>query len=263
MTPDPKEAPRSTVFVPPSLGGFVNHRSVFSTWTDHLPFAYDLVAAVRPKVLVELGTQAGLSYFGMCQAVREHGLSARCYAVDTWAGDEHTGAYDDTTWLDVSTYNAANYADFSELLRMRFEEAVLRFDDGAIDLLHIDGFHTYDAVKTDFETWSPKVRPGGIILFHDVNARMMDFGAWRYWSELEDSHETFLFRHGFGLGVLRVPGGPPSEEPLFSLLFDGDEKARERLRALYVHASQHMDLLRQKSLMDRIRESMKAKQAGG
>lgn len=248
------------VYVPPSLAGFVNLRSVFSTWTDHLPFGYDLVAAQKPPVIVELGTQAGMSYFCFCQAVRERRLSARCYAVDTWAGDEHTGAYDDGTWLAVKGHNDAHYADFSQLLRMRFEEAIHRFEDGTIDLLHIDGFHTYDAVRSDFETWLPKVSPGGIVLFHDVAARMMDFGAWRFWSELETQHQTFLFRHGFGLGVLRVPGGEQRDEPLLSLLFDSNELERERLRAFYIHAARHLDLLRQREMVQKVRAQMRAKQ---
>jgi predicted O-methyltransferase YrrM len=240
------------IYLPPSLLGFVNKRAVFSTWTDHLPFAYDLIAALRPTLVVELGSQAGASYFTFCQAVREHGVAARCVAVDTWAGDEHTGAYDDTVFREVAGYNSANYADFSELLRMRFEDAVHRFEHESIDLLHIDGFHTYDAVRGDFETWYPKVAPGGIVLFHDVAARQMDFGAWRYWAELAARHRTFTFQHGFGLGVLNKSGPPRAEAPLLELLFSGDAQIEARLRALYVHASRHVDMLRYAAFVDAV-----------
>lgn len=251
----------SAPYLPPSLCGFLNHRAVFSTWTDHLCFAYDLVHALRPRVVVELGTQAGLSYFGLCQAVREHGVQARCYAVDTWSGDEHTGAYDDATWNDVSSYNTTHYAEFSELLRTRFDEAASRFGPESIDLLHIDGFHTYEAVREDFETWYPKTAPGGIVLFHDVAARMLDFGAWRFWKELETQHESFLFSHGYGLGVLRKPGGPVRDSMLLDLLFDGDEADRARLRAFYVHASEHIDLLRHLDFTEKVRAAMLAASA--
>ena len=37
-----------------------------------------------------------------------------------------------------------------------------------IDLLFIDGNHDYEAVLQDYEQWSPLVKPGGMIAFHDV-----------------------------------------------------------------------------------------------
>jgi hypothetical protein len=231
-----------TPYLPPSLD-FSPKRMGFSTWVDHLPFGYDLVAALRPESIVELGTQSGISYFCFCQAVREHGIAARAFAVDTWRGDLHTDAYEEKVYEEVRAHNDAHYADFSTLLRMLFEEANERFDPESIDLLHIDGYHTYEAVRGDFEAWYPKVKPGGIVLFHDVAARLKDFGAWRFFAELEREHETFLFKHGFGLGVLGKPG-PRRNEPLFEFLFSRDEAVRRRLRAFYVHAAEHAELRR-------------------
>ena len=64
-----------------------------SAWLGHLPFAAWLIKETVPKLLVELGTHWGHSYFSFCQAVAEANISTKCYAVDTWKGDEHTGYY--------------------------------------------------------------------------------------------------------------------------------------------------------------------------
>lgn len=242
-------------FFPPSFD-FLPRRMAFSTWVDHLPFGYDLVAERRPEMLVELGTQTGVSYFCFCQSARENQVPMRAFAVDTWEGDSHTKAYDDEIWQAVKAHNDEHYADFSTLLRMRFEQAVLDFPDGSIDLLHIDGYHTYEAVRGDFELWYPKVKPGGIILFHDIAARLQDFGAWRFWHELTEEHRTFWFKHGFGLGVLEKPGSEREEGPLVTFLFSEDPEARARLRAFYVHAAEDQEYRRKKRRL----EAMQRKQ---
>src|SRR5919205_58785 len=86
-------------------------------WTEHIYFAYDLVAELRPKLLVELGTDRGESYFAFCQSAQENKTGTRCFAVDHWRGDEHSGSYDETTFEEVVRHNRAHYQEFSTLLR--------------------------------------------------------------------------------------------------------------------------------------------------
>jgi len=231
------------IFCPPSQLSFDLKHRVFSTWMEHTPFAYDLVEALKPRLLVELGTQGGVSYFSMCQAIEEFGLPTLAYAVDTWKGDSHTDNYGEEIYDAVNKHNLEKYRGFSYLLRMFFDEALTHFSDESVDLLHIDGLHTYDAVKHDFDTWYPKVRPGGIILFHDITARIQDFGVWKFWAELQEKYPTFTFQHGFGLGVLHKPGAPLSDAPLFRFLF-GPAENHEALRRYYVHSGQYFELKR-------------------
>ena len=174
-------------------------------WVGHVPFASWLVKEIKPSVFVELGTYSGNSYFAFCQSIDEVGLKTQCYAVDTWLGDEHSGYYNDDVYKYVKTHNHRHYSRFSCLLRMSFDNAVQSFSDGSIDLLHIDGLHTYEAVKHDFETWMPKLSPDAFVLFHDISIREQNFGVWRLWDELKEKYAFNVeFLHSNGLGILRL-----------------------------------------------------------
>lgn len=254
----------NSIYFPPSLQGFEPKRMVFSTWVDHLPFAYDLVAAIRPELIVELGVYNGLSFFTFCQSMVEHNIDGVAYGIDCWEGDEHTDAYDDSIYEDVCEHAREYYRGNTYLLRTFFNEALRHFNDESVDLLHIDGLHTYEAVQEDFTNWYPKVKPGGIILFHDVMAKMKDFGAWKYFEELEAQYkDVFKFNHGFGLGVIRKPGGDASDEPLLNMMFSRNEETIKKLRMFYVHAGMYLESRRQAEILRQRRKGMGKKGGDG
>ena len=179
-------------------------------WVGHIPFAFWIVAALRPRLLVELGTHSGNSYCAFAQAVQRLGLDTACFAVDTWRGDAHAGYYGEEVFQALSRYHDARYRAFSRLVRSTFDEAVQHFPDAGVDLLHVDGYHTYEAVAGDFQTWARKLSPRAVVLFHDINVREREFGVWRLWEELRLRHPHFEFLHAHGLGVLGVGSDLPA-----------------------------------------------------
>ncbi|WP_242394195.1 glycosyltransferase [Anaeromyxobacter oryzisoli] len=208
-----------------------------TSWHGHIPFAFWCVEALRPRVLVELGTHRGDSYSAFCQAVQRLSLPTSCFAVDTWAGDPHAGFYGEEIYKEVRRYHDERFGSFSSLIRSTFDQAVSSFADGSIDLLHVDGLHTYDGVKHDFETWLPKLSPSAVVLFHDTNVRLPEFGVWRFWDEISGRYPHFAFPHSHGLGVLLVGGAPP--ESALRLASASPEDAA-RIRATFAQLGGRM-----------------------
>jgi len=217
----------------PSRGG------VLSAWYGHVPFGNWLTATTRPNVVVELGTHNGVSFASFCDAVITHDIPAVCYAVDTWAGDPQAGLYGEEVWADWSRYSEEHYGRFAHLLRGTFDEALEQFADGSVDLLHIDGLHTYDAVKHDFDSWLPKLSARGVIIMHDIGERQTDFGVWRLWAEIQKAHPTFEFLHEHGLGVVAV--GPDAPEAV-RMLVSADEAETLEWRSRFAAAGDRVKL---------------------
>jgi hypothetical protein len=190
-------------------------QSLLSAWIEHIPFAFALVEMAKPACIVELGVYSGDSYLAFCQAVSQLAFSCRCYAVDHWQGDIHTGSLPAGTLANLRAYHDPLYGAFSQLVQASFDDAVALFHDGMIDLLHIDGLHSYEAVSNTFRMWEPKLSPRAIVLFHDICVRERGFGVWKLWEELSHNYPHFHFTHGSGLGVLAV--GPVIAEPIRSL----------------------------------------------
>lgn len=78
------------------------------------------------------------------------------------------------------------------------------------DLLFIDGDHSYDGCKLDYQMYSPLVRHGGLIAFHDIVdtpfMRSVDNDVWRFWAELQGDKREFVAGGDWGgLGVVVKP----------------------------------------------------------
>jgi len=195
-----------------------------SAWTGHRNFAYDLVRFMKPNRIVELGTHYGTSFFSFCQAVKDEGLSTSCYAVDTWQGDPQSGFYNHQVLDTVKKINSKYYSDItSVLIPSTFDRAAALFKEQSIDLLHIDGYHSFEAVSHDYLTWLPKLSNKGVVLFHDIFVKHPGYGVHILWDHLKKQYPSLEFTHSFGLGVLFPKG---LKEEFNKVLQKADEMQR-------------------------------------
>ena len=81
--------------------------------------------------------------------------------------------------------------------------------DSKLDFLFIDGDHSYEGVREDFRMYSPLVRSGGLIAFHDIAESGGSREVYKLWRELKGSYIHYEFNHesgraAMGIGVIKV-----------------------------------------------------------
>ena len=181
----------------------INPQLKFAYWEGHRDFVYDLINFVKPRMITELGSQYGCSLFTFCQSVKDNGLDAKIRAVDMWSGDIGAPDTGEEVFALVNKIKDKFFSNLDiKLYQMRFDDALPDFQDGSIDILHIDGGHTFEDVDHDLKTWLPKLSEDGIILFHDVYSDIDD-GSCVHWRETKKKYSNFFdFEHSCGLGVL-------------------------------------------------------------
>ena len=166
----------------------------------------------RPKRVCEIGTFRGGTLFIWCRVVDPE---ARIFSIDLPGGD-FGGGYNERCLplfegfcqpgqklecLRGSSHDAAVREDFAR-----------RLGDDKLDFLFIDGDHSYEGVKKDFEFYSRFVAPGGMIGFHDIvhRPRQPEIAVHKFWNEIKDRyrHEEFVEqtdeRRAIGIGLLHL-----------------------------------------------------------
>ncbi|KUK16874.1 class I SAM-dependent methyltransferase [Thermococcus sibiricus] len=165
----------------------------------------------KPKVVLEIGTANGGTLFLFTRVASK---DATLISVDL-PGGRFGGGYPD--WK-VPLYKAfALPTQEFHLIRADSHnpetlEAIKEILNGMkVDFLFIDGDHTYEGVKADFEMYSPLVRKGGIIAFHDIVPGPEENvgGVPRFWEEIRKKYKYREIvkswnQGGYGIGILEV-----------------------------------------------------------
>ena len=146
-----------------------------------------IVENLRPKTVLEIGTCNGGTLLIFCRLADQ---KANVYSIDL-PGGRFGGGYEFFRVPILLRMKKAGQR--LHLLRANSHEKETRLvldrklDGAKLDLLFIDGDHTYKGVRSDFEMYSPFVRPGGIIAFHDIVAGQEQLvgEVRRFWTEVK------------------------------------------------------------------------------
>jgi len=131
---------------------------------------FDLARLCKGKgVIVEVGSWKGKSTIWLAHGSKQ-GPNAPVYAIDPHTGSTQTQELigQGYTYPEFeANIKKAGIEDIVVPLIMTSEEAVKEFQE-PVELVFIDGDHSYEMVKLDFELWFPKLIMGGIMAFHDA-----------------------------------------------------------------------------------------------
>lgn len=162
-----------------------------TSWTDHITFAQWIVKRKNAKVIVDLGVDYGYSTF--CFALPKIG---RVYGIDSFEGDPMAGMKNTYNYVlqkkkELELDNITFIKGYFGLVAKKWNKP--------IDILHIDGFHTYQAVKNDYDTWSKFVKDDGVILFHDTIVDKPGYEVDKFFAEIDLPKTNFTCSYGLGV----------------------------------------------------------------
>jgi hypothetical protein len=151
------------------------------------------VALIDPNVIVEIGCATGGTLYAWSKICREvYGITLdECFGpvndhgTHLFFGDSH--ADETRSWLTT------------------------QLDGKPVDVLFIDGDHSPSGVRADWADYSPLVRPGGLVLFHDVAHTRVEPDVVAFWQEFAPAHDCYVISDlnqlcgPAGFGVVRIP----------------------------------------------------------
>jgi predicted O-methyltransferase YrrM len=146
--------------------GLQRHMRVFSHSAPVERLALYQMAKLLPPGAraLEIGSHIGSSALFICAGLEHVGGHLVC--VDTWMNQTMPDGEKDT--FAVFKANTKAYANMITIVRKFSHELTLQDIGGPLDFVFIDGDHSENAVRNDFNLVAPHVRVGGLIVFHDL-----------------------------------------------------------------------------------------------
>jgi cephalosporin hydroxylase len=164
---------------------------------DELRELVALYCDLAPVNVVEIGTwTGGTLYQWLINAAKGTRVMSIDQGPENWVPPDPT--FNNSVWWDWVPDGALLYALMGDSHDPEMVKKVQAITGGGIDWLFIDGDHTYQGVKADWDLWSPHINKGGVVAFHDLKSPdwAPHIQVGKLWQELKlNGHLTQEFIH--------------------------------------------------------------------
>ena len=169
---------------------------------EEITWLAEEVKKIEPKNILEIGTERGGSMYVWDK------IAYRGKRISVDMCDRHTKLFRELAFKKVGTFDNIKFIEGDSHSKEIFDKVVKELGGAKVDYMFLDGDHSYEGVKQDFEMYSPLVRDGGLIGFHDViesdeNKRTNTL-VYKFWQELPECKRREKIVGGkdiFGVGL--------------------------------------------------------------
>jgi hypothetical protein len=170
---------------------------------------YSLVTTVKPKKILCIGSKKGYIPAMLALACKENSFGHVDF-VDAGYGLERVNHWGGIAWwkrVDPKKhFSSSGLGKYLTSYVMKSSEFTKKYPRRMYDYIYLDGDHSYEGVKRDYLLSWPRLRSGGLMLFHDIVPKRMPsqppYGVWKFWRELQGG-KISLSGVGTGLGILQ------------------------------------------------------------
>lgn len=170
---------------------------------------YALILNVKPERVLCIGSKKGFIP-AICALACQENKKGVVDFVDAGYGLENPNNWCGVAWwkrkdpekhfsfLDINHYlktYVMTSQEFADLYNFKYQ------------YIYIDGDHSYEGIKKDYQLFWPRLTKSGFMAFHDVTVKkqpkLPPFGVWKFWEELHSTYKTIFPKSESGLGILQ------------------------------------------------------------
>ena len=164
-----------------------------------------LIDAIQPKIILEIGTAMGGTLFLISRFASFNAILISIDLLRGKIGDKNLAFIKSIAQKEQKIVlirdNSHNLLTFQKIKKI--------LKNKKVEVLFIDGDHTYEGVKKDFEIYKSLIKSGGLICFHDIVPGSNDKvgGVPDFWKEIREEYNTREIvedwnQEGFGIGII-------------------------------------------------------------